>query len=108
MSDVIFKPTDKAREAFRRMSDAAMDAMQDQFFELWEAEGDPRRAGSMVAHAYIQNAAKIAVFGSRCAGLEPQSDLWRAACEEAFTNAACAVDIAFILTPADVAAPEGK
>jgi hypothetical protein len=101
MDEVMFKPTDKAREVLRRMNDAAMDAMQEQFFELWEAEGDPRRAGSIAAHAYITNAAKIAVFGSRCAGLEPQSDLWRAACEDALTNAIRAVDIAFILTPGE-------
>lgn len=96
MTEIIFTPNDKARAAFKRMSDAASDAMMAQFFDIWEAEGDPRKAGSMAAHAYIKNAARMAVFGAQCAGLEPQVDLWHQACEDAFTEALRDVSEAFV------------
>ena len=96
MDEIMFTPNDAARAAFKRMGDAAADAMMAQFFDIWEAEGDPRRAGSMAAHAYIRNAARMAVFGARCAGRDPESELWRAACEQAYTDAIREVNTAFV------------
>lgn len=96
MPETMFTPNDKARAAFKRMSDTARDEMMAQFFDIWEAEGDPRRAGSMAAHAYIINAARMAVFGAQCAGHEPDSDLWRACCADAFNEALRDVATAFV------------
>lgn len=95
MTETTFTPTDKALEAFKRMSDHASDQMIAQFFDIWEAEGDPRRAGSMAAHAYIRNAARLAVFGAHCAGVDPEPEMWRACCEDALTAALHDVPEAF-------------
>lgn len=94
-NETTFKPNDEARAVFRNMSDAACDALMDRFFDLWMAEGEPRRAGSMAAHAYIRNAARIAVFGARCAGHEPQIEAWLGTCEEQFRIAVIDVAEAF-------------
>lgn len=83
----IFNPTDTARSAFKALMGGVTDQVMDGFFDMWEAEDDPRKAGSMVAHAYISNAAKVAVFGAECAGKEPRKDLWLKACEEAYDAA---------------------
>jgi hypothetical protein len=103
----IFTPNDKAREAFKRMSDAGSDAMMAQFFEIWEAEGEPRRAGSMAAHAYIRNAARMAVFGAQCAGHPPQIDLWLECCEQAFHDAVTDVGTAFLEVAIDETTASG-
>lgn len=98
MLEKTFMPTDEARAAFIRMNDAAADAMMEQFFAIWEAEGDPRRAGSMAAHAYIRNAARMDVFGAQCAGQEPQAELWRECCDAAYTDAVRDVTEAFVIS----------
>ena len=91
----VFYPGAAAIAAFKRLSDAAYDAMSKDFFDMWEAEGDPRKAGSMAAHAYIKNAAKFALFGAQCAAVEPDRDKWMAACAAAYDEAREAVAIAF-------------
>ena len=95
MTEIVFKPSDRAREAFRRMYDSVHDAITEQFFDIFEAEGDWRRAGSMAAQVYIRNAARVAVFGARCAGVEPDADLWRGACNAAFAIALKDVEAVF-------------
>lgn len=99
----IFTPGPEARAAFKRLADAAYDAMSKEFFDMWEAEGDPRRAGSLAAHAYIKNAAKFAVFGAHCAAVEPERDMWMAACAAAYDEATKDVLIAF-----DLAEPQAS
>lgn len=96
-----FKPNDASRAVFKAMDAKAGDALMERFFDLWEAEGDARRAGSMSAHAYIRNAAHIAVFGARCAGTDPDVECWRAACEEQFHDALRSVAEAFIQAAID-------
>ena len=98
MSEQIFKPNDEARAAFNRMSNELADRIMDNFFGLWEAEGDPRRAGSMAAHAYIKNAAKVAVFGAKCSGHTPDKALWLAACGDAYEAATKEVSFAFTIS----------
>lgn len=90
-----FTPSAAARAAFKAMADEGHDAIMERFFGIWEADGDPRRAGSMAAHAFITNAARIAVFGALCGGHEPQQELWQACCEEAFHQAVKDVATAF-------------
>lgn len=94
-AEMTFTPNEKAREAFRRMNNEARDAMMAQFFDIWEAEGDPRRAGSMAAHAYIRNAARMAVFGAQCGGHKPDAELWATCCKDAFDAALSDVAEAF-------------
>jgi len=96
-----FVPNETARAAFRAMDKEAGDVLMEQFFALWEAEGDARRAGSMAAHAYIRNAARIAVFGAECAGHEPEIGMWRATCDEQFEKAVNDVATAFAEAEAD-------
>lgn len=94
--ETTFRPTEEAKAAFKRMADQASDAMMEHFFAMWEAEGDPRRAGSLAAHAYISRAARVAVFGAHCSGLPPQQELWEAACLDAFNDALRDVNTAFV------------
>lgn len=101
MTQPTFSPNDEARAAFRRMSVEASDQMTDRFFEIWETAGDPREAGSLAAHAYIKNAARMAVFGARCAGIDPSPDLWLSCCKDAFDNALRDVETAFDIVAGD-------
>lgn len=94
-AETTFTPSDKAREVFKGLSGASGDAMMERFFELWEAEGESRKAGSMAAHAFVRNAARIAVFGAVCGGYEPNRDLWMQCCGEAFDQAVIDVAKAF-------------
>lgn len=94
-TETTFKPTAPAREAFRAMSREAGDVLMERFFDIWEKEGDPRRAGSIAAHAYIRNAAQIAVFGARCGGHEPSIEMWLATCEDQFHEAVKLVEESF-------------
>lgn len=95
MSETEFKPTDRAREIYRGLAKSAQATAVDGFFDMWEAEGDPRRAGSMAAHIHITNGARVAVFGAMCAGDEPRKDLWMACCEAAYDAAIKDVSDAF-------------
>lgn len=77
-----------AAEATRQNQDltaaikALIEEVVDQFFNLWETEGDPRKAGSVIAHHLMDEAAKIAAFGAVCAGREPDMNQWLALCRE--------------------------
>lgn len=99
--EATFNPNDTARAAFKAMHDEAAGPLMERFFELWEAEGDPRRAGSMAAHAYIRNAARIAVFGARCGGHEPDINMWLDTCQMQFNEAFKAVAEAFLQVAVD-------
>lgn len=105
MSDK-FTPTEDARKVFRTMYREASDAIMEKFFDLWEASGDPREAGSMAAHAYIKNAARVAVFGARCAGEDPRQHQWQACCDEQFHDAVRDVATAFIQAAIDETSPK--
>jgi hypothetical protein len=94
-----FTQSDKAREVFKAMHQGAHDALMESFFAIWEAEGDAHRAGSMAAHAFIRNGARVAVFGAFCANHEPQEALWMACCKEAFDLAIVDVAAAFDAAP---------
>ena len=67
-----FDPTEATRERLRNSGQELSNAAMDEFFALWETEGDPRKAGSIVAHRYVIQAAKIAAFGAVCAGQTPR------------------------------------
>lgn len=103
-----FKPTEEAKAAFHRMRSDAFDAVTKQFFDIWEAEGEPQRAGSMAAHAMLSCAARVAVFGAQCAGIEPQRERWREACDQAFTDAVAAVAKSFEIAGAEFAGETTK
>lgn len=101
MTDETFTPNDTARTVFKAMDVAAGDILMERFFDLWEADGDPRQAGSMAAHAYIKNGARIAIFGATCGAHEPSIELWLATCEAAFHQALIDVGAAFEQSAAD-------
>lgn len=87
MTEPTFKPNAQTKAILARMhaEDGTLAQMLEEFFALWEAEGKDgaRRAGSIMAHIYVRQAARIAVFGAVCAGGdEPNLDLWLALCKE--------------------------
>lgn len=92
---LIFKPTEATREIYRRMADEAMLKAMDQFFALWIEQTDPREAGSVIAHAFMQTAARIAVFGAMCGHHEPSIAQWMECCRERFDEALIAATMAF-------------
>lgn len=96
-----FKPTGEARAAFERMRLDTFGAAMKQFFDLWDAEGDSHRAGSLAAHALMTCAARIAVFGAQCAGVEPQREMWLAACDAAYAEAVETVEKSFDIAGAE-------
>lgn len=90
-----FTPSEQARGLLQRaFKDESVSSM-DEFFALWEAEGCPRRAGSMMAHKFVILGARYAVFGAQCAGVEPNLDLWMNVCREAAERAIADVDESF-------------
>lgn len=95
MTETTFTPTERAREIALRLADKLNDDATQQFFELWEVEDDPRRAGAILAHMYAWEAAKIAIAGAMFAGKEPDIELWLALCKQKFTDAKVAWDEAF-------------
>ncbi len=96
-----FTPADKTRAAFKLLRAGLADAIEQTFFEVWEAEiadpDAPRKAGSVVAAAYMENAAKFAIFGAHCAGKKPSLELWLAMAEENFNKAIFAVEQSFAI-----------
>lgn len=97
-----FQVTDAAREVYRALLDHLGCRANDQFFAIWEAElgnlDAPRRAGSVVAGAYMAFAARYAVFGARAAGIEPDRTLWLELANEQFDAAVKAVEEAYATT----------
>jgi hypothetical protein len=91
-----FQPTDTTRAILKRLAAGLADEAEAKFFDVWEAEisdpDAPRVAGSVIANAYMRNAARFGVFGAQCAGKEPSLKLWLAVAEEQFNDAlqACA------------------
>lgn len=90
-----FEPTDITRKLFKHLAEKMHDISLGEFFELWEAEDDPRKAGSVVAAAHMRAAARVAVFGAVCAGLEPQEANWLELAKEQFDQALIDVGAAF-------------
>jgi hypothetical protein len=113
MSDT-FKPTDATRAILKQLNAGIADEAEAKFFEVWESEisdpDAPRIAGSIIAHAYMRNAARFAVFGSQCADREPSLDLWLAVAKEQFDLAVqdCKTAHAVALSPQGTAEPEGE
>lgn len=66
-------------------------AAETSFFDMWESELEntdaPRRAGSVIANAYMRSAARFAVFGAQCAGVQPDLDQWKKFALEQFGRA---------------------
>lgn len=91
-----FTPTDETRAILRKLAAGLADEAEAKFFDVWESEisdpDAPRIAGSIIANAYMRNAARFGVFGAQCAGKEPSLKLWLAIAEEQFNDAlhACA------------------
>lgn len=100
MSDLItFTPNDASREKYRALAEKINLKYMDEFFELWESQGEhtdaAREAGTMVAHALIDMAARLAIFGAECSGHEPVRDQWIEVCNEHFNRAITDVAEAF-------------
>ncbi len=93
--DVIFTASVASEEMLRVLADALSMMAPEQFLALWETEGCPRKAGSLVADCFVSEAAHIAVFAAMCAKRTPDRDLWLAACAEQFDRAVAAASIAF-------------
>lgn len=74
------------------------------FFEIWENEAEhadaSRRAGSIMAHAYMRTAATCAIFGAVCAGVEPDLELWVELAREHYRRAHEEVSAAMPALPA--------
>lgn len=85
---IVFELTPETKEKLKAFScaDSWQKAME-QFFAFWETENDPRKAGSIVAHGLVRNAARVAVFGAVCDGREPRKDLWMELCSDHFHEA---------------------
>lgn len=93
-----FTATEASKPIFERLFDGVSERGIEQFFNLWEAQGegsDPREAGSLVAHAYMTIAARIAVFAAECSGNKPRREQWLAMAAEHFDKAIADVDTAF-------------
>lgn len=105
----IFDPSEATRQKRRELLSHLGGRVDAQFFAIWEAEmgqpDAPRRAGSVVAAAYMAYAARYAVFGARCAGAEPSLELWMELAREEFDAAVKAVEEAFATSESSV---EGK
>jgi hypothetical protein len=101
-----FTPTDTTRVALKSLAGGLADAAEEKFFEVWEAEINdpdaPRMAGSVIAAAYMKNAARFAVFGARCAGKEPSLKLWLDLARQNYFEAVDAVN-----RSVDIAAEDG-
>lgn len=94
-----FTPDDRTRAIFNALHGKINSAGIDEFFEVWEIESDPRKAGSVVAAAYMQIAARIAVFSAQCAGREPSREQWLALAAEQFDKAV--TDVSEAITEAN-------
>lgn len=99
--EIKFEPNDKARELFKKFYSDASAATMEEFFDLWEAEGDPRRAGSMMAHKLVILGARFAVFGAVCGGHKPNIALWMEVCRERAEEAIKDVSEAFAAIETD-------
>ncbi len=90
-----FKPADATRAILKTLTDRLYDRADKEFFDSWEAEisntDAPLRAGSVIAAAFMQVAARYAVFGAECAGREARLKQWLALAEEHFIEAVGAV-----------------
>lgn len=86
-----FNPTAATRSALKHLHQGLANEAEAKFFEVWEREiadpDAPRIAGSIVANAYMRNAARFGVFGAQCAGREPSLELWLAVAREQFDEA---------------------
>lgn len=86
-----FTPSDQTRAALQSLHEGLATEAETKFFEVWEAEianhDAPLRAGSIVAAAYMRNAARFAVFGAQCAGQPPRLEQWLAVARENFEKA---------------------
>jgi hypothetical protein len=95
-----FKPTEATKAKLAGMKKPMSTESVDEFFALWESEGDDaaaaRRAGSIMAHRFLVAAAQFAVFGAACSGQEPSRDLWLEACNKNFDDAVDDVNTAFV------------
>jgi hypothetical protein len=80
-----FKVSDKSKAKIAGMKNPLISADDIiDFFDLWETEDDPRKAGSIMANFFLRAAAKFAVFGAFCAGREPSRELWLGTCNSVF------------------------
>lgn len=95
-----FKPSDKSRELWKRFNEDnnLSETATNEFFEFWDVENDPLRAGSLVAHRYAHYAARFAVFGAASAGKAPRLELFLEVCTEHFNKAVEDVGFAFAET----------
>lgn len=90
-----FQPNEKTKAILARTGMTIPDELMTEFFALWETEDDPRKAGSIIAHRLILYASRIAIFGAKCAGLEPTLEAWLGSCEMDFVDSVAAVEEAF-------------
>jgi len=95
-----FEPTEISRAKYRLLAEQIKIKYMDEFFDLWESQGDDnpgaaREAGTMVCHALLEMAARVAVFGTMCDGNKPQIDQWRSVVDEHFTRAVADVTASF-------------
>lgn len=94
--DSIFQPTEATKTLWKsKMVSLLPHDLVDEFFALWETEKDARKAGSLVAHRIMVWAARIALFGAQCSGVEPKLENWLAASRERFDEAQIDVASAF-------------
>ncbi|UFS77179.1 hypothetical protein LPB73_07325 [Tardiphaga sp. 37S4] len=86
-----FKPSDLARAALHEMHGDLADTALKKFFEMWEAEVEdleaPRKAGSVIAHAYMGVAARFAILGCEYSDTKPSLEVWMAFAKEEFESA---------------------
>jgi hypothetical protein len=86
-----FMPTDEARAILKALRARLGDDANKEFFDTWDAEisnpDAPRRAGSLIASAYMRLAARYGVLGADCAGRKPSLQLWLAMAEQEFRGA---------------------
>ncbi len=92
---LIFHPTETSRAILRSLADESMVRAMDQFFALWIEQSSPREAGSVVAAAFMQTAARMAVVGAMFDNQEPDIDQWLAVARERFDEAMIAAKEAF-------------
>jgi hypothetical protein len=93
-----FEVTEETKAILRaKAAPLISDDLMNEFFALWETENDSRKAGSIIAHRLVLAAARIAIFGTRCAGRKPLLDMWAIICEQRGREAAEDVAKAFDL-----------
>lgn len=91
-----FKPSEKTQELLEKTWGSGGGVLQERslkfLLQLWDCEGDPRRAAAVFAHFYVNQAAIIACLGTMFAGKVPSKELWMSACETAFDESLARID----------------